>query len=196
MVEFAPLVGADHSSVSRYESGKIVPGKAVLILLLLLAQGDEKEPLLKALGLRDDPEIQQLFRGALESLVEYERLAMRSRRRSKKDAGLAEFVKEAAAIAAAGLSVDPVVADILRLIRTSKASPKIQAHFRTLMAFLDVALAESKPPLIRKVRYADGLRAALGNTPIVLRDRDAGKYNLYLYISHISLIRLRTLKES
>jgi len=144
MVEFGRLVGTDHSSVSRYESGQIVPGTAVLILLLLLAQGDEKAPLLKALGLHDDAEIQQVFRGAVESLVEYERLAARSRSRSKKDTGLAEFVKEAAAIAAAGLSLDPALADILRLVRTSKASPKIQAHFRTMMALLNVALAESK----------------------------------------------------
>lgn len=144
MVEFSRLVGANQSSVSRYESGKTPPGKTMLILLLLLAQGDEKAPLLQALGLRDDAEIQQVFEGALASLVEYERLAARSRDRSKKDAGLAEFVTEAAAIAAARLSVDPVVADILRLLRTSKASPKIQAHLRTMMALLNVALAESK----------------------------------------------------
>ncbi len=77
MVEFSRLVGAGQSSISRYESGKTIPGKTMLILLLLLAQGDEKEPLLKALGLRDDAEIQQVFDGALESLVEYERLATR-----------------------------------------------------------------------------------------------------------------------
>src|ERR1700687_5188849 len=144
MVEFARLVGADQSSVSRYESGKTPPGKTMLILLLLLAQGDEKAPFRQALGLRDDAEIQHVFEGALESLLEYERLAARSRSRSKKDAGLAEFVKEAAAIAAAGLSLDPALAGILRLVRTSKASPRIQAHFRTMMALLNVALAESK----------------------------------------------------
>jgi transcriptional regulator with XRE-family HTH domain len=150
MVEFARLVGSDHSSVSRYESGQIVPGKTMLILLLLLAQGDEKTPLLKTLGLRDDAETQQAFEGALESLVEYERLATRSGSRSAKDAGLAEFVKEAAAIAAARLSLDPVVADILRLLRTSKASPKIQTHFRRFMVYLDVALAESSASVASK----------------------------------------------
>ncbi len=98
----------------------------------------------QALGLRDDAEIQLAFQGALESLVEYERLATCSRRKSRKDAGLAEFVKEAAAIAAAQLAVDPVLADILRLVRTSKASPRIQTHLRQIMTYLNVALAESK----------------------------------------------------
>lgn len=143
MVEFARLVGSDHSSVSRYESGQIVPGKTMLILLLLLAKSEEKAPLLKALGLRDEAETQQVFAGALESLVECERLAANSRSRSAKDAGLAEFVKEAAAIAAARLPLDPVVADVLRRLRSSKANPKIQAHFRKFAVYLDIALAES-----------------------------------------------------
>ena len=57
---------------------KIVPGKPILILLLILAQGDEKPPLVKALGLRDDDETQRGFEGALASLLEYERQAARS----------------------------------------------------------------------------------------------------------------------
>jgi transcriptional regulator with XRE-family HTH domain len=91
IVEFARLVGSDHTSVSRYESGQIVPGKPILILLLLLAQGDEKPPLVKALGLRDDDETQTTFEDAMASLLEYERQATRSRSKSRKDAGLTEF---------------------------------------------------------------------------------------------------------
>lgn len=144
MVEFARLVGSDHSSVSRYESGQIVPGKTMLILILLLAQGDEKPPLLKALGMRDDGETQQAFEGALESLLEYERLATRSRSRSAKDTGLTEFVKEAVAIANARLSLDPAVAEVLRRLRASNANRRVQAHFRNFLVYLDIALAESK----------------------------------------------------
>jgi transcriptional regulator with XRE-family HTH domain len=144
MVEFARLVGSDHTSVSRYESGQIVPGKPILILLLLLAQGDEKPALVKALGLRDDDETQRAFEGALASLLEYERQATRSRGKARKDAGLTEFVKEAAAIANARLSLDPVVAEVLRRLRVSNADRRVQTHFRNFLTYLDIAMPHPK----------------------------------------------------
>jgi len=144
MVKFGRLIGSDHTSVSRYESDQIVPGKPILILLLLLAQGDEKPPLVKALGLRDDDEIQQAFEGGLASLMEYERLVAQSRSKSCKDAGLTEFVEEAAAIANARLSLDPVVAEVLRRLRVSNANRKVQTHLRNFLIYLDIAVPESK----------------------------------------------------
>lgn len=144
MVEFARLVGSDHTSVSRYESDQIVPGKPILILLLLLAQGDEKAPLVKALGLRDDDEMQRGFEGALASLLEYERQSARSRGKARQDAGLTEFVKEAAAIANARLSIDPAVAEVLRRLRASKADRKMQTQFRNFLTYLDIAMPHSK----------------------------------------------------
>jgi hypothetical protein len=88
--------------------------------------------LVKALGLRDDDEMQSGFEGALASLLEYGRQAARSRGKARKDAGLTEFVKEAAAIANARLSVDPVVAEVLRRLRESKADRKMQTQFPKL----------------------------------------------------------------
>ena len=152
MVEFARLVGSDHTSVSRYESGQIVPGKPILILLLLLAQGDEKPPLAKALGLRDDDEAQRAFEGALASLLEYERQATRSRGKVRKDAGLTEFVKEAAAIANARLSIDPAVAEVLRRLRASKGDRKMQTQFRNFLTYLDIAMPHSKATAAAKPR--------------------------------------------
>lgn len=139
MVQFGQLIGADHSLVSRYESGKVPPSKTMLILLLLLARGDEKAPLMTALGIGDDAEIQAVYQDALNSLLEYGRLAARSRSRSAKEAGLREFVQEAAAIATSGISLDPSVAEVLRRLRTPGAGRKIQAHFRNLLGYLDVA---------------------------------------------------------
>jgi transcriptional regulator with XRE-family HTH domain len=144
MAEFALLIGSDHSIVSRYESGKVPPSNSMLILLLLLAQGEEKTPLLKALGIGNDAELQAAFQGALNSLLEYGRLAARSRSKAAKEAGLREFVKEAAAIANSGISLDPAVAEVLRRLRTPGASRQIQAHFRTFVACLDIAPSEQK----------------------------------------------------
>jgi len=42
MVEFAGMIGRQQSTISRYEAGKLVPGCAVLILLLQLAQDAER----------------------------------------------------------------------------------------------------------------------------------------------------------
>jgi transcriptional regulator with XRE-family HTH domain len=144
MVEFGRIIGANHGTVSRYESEKVPPSNSMLILLLLLAEGEEKEPLLKALGIGDDAEIQGAYQHALNSLLEYGRRAGRSQSKSTKEAGLRKFVEEAAAIATSGISLDLAVAEVLRRLRTPKASRQIQAHFRTFLACLDVAGPEPK----------------------------------------------------
>jgi transcriptional regulator with XRE-family HTH domain len=144
MVEFAQIIGTDQSTISKYESGKVPPSDTVLILLLLLARGDERVPLLKALGIGDDAELQAVYQGALASLLEYDRIATRARSKSQKEAGLRKFVKEASAIAASEISLDPAIAEILGLIQVPVVGQKIQAHLRTLLACLDIAKPKRK----------------------------------------------------
>jgi transcriptional regulator with XRE-family HTH domain len=139
MVEFARIIGTDHSTVSKYESGKVPPSSSMLILLLLLARGDERAPLLKALGIGDDAELQAVYQGAVDSLLEYDRLAARAHSKSEKEEGLRKFVKEASAIVASEIPLDPAVAEVLGLIQVPEAGQKIQAHLRTLLACLDIA---------------------------------------------------------
>jgi transcriptional regulator with XRE-family HTH domain len=152
MVEFARLIGSSHSTVSGYESGTVRPSKSMLILLLLLAKGDEKKPLLTALGVDDDAQIQRTFEGALDTILEYERASVRSRKSAAKDAGLREFAKEAAAVISSGVPLDPSVAEVLRRLRAQGSSRQIQARFRTFLAYLDIAAAESKHPAKSKDR--------------------------------------------
>ncbi len=47
---FGELLGVSHSQISRYESGKAVPGALPLGRLLHLAEGAEKNPILKPLS--------------------------------------------------------------------------------------------------------------------------------------------------
>jgi len=124
----------------------------MLILVLLLATDHEKPPLLKALGIEDDAVIQAGFKGAVDTLLEYERVAARSRSSSAKDAGLREFAREAAAIVSAGLSLDSSVAEVLRRLRKRGGSREIQIHFRTFLAYLDIAMPEPKRPVKSKDR--------------------------------------------
>jgi transcriptional regulator with XRE-family HTH domain len=139
MVEFAQIIGTDQSTISKYESGKVPPSNTVLILLLLLARADERAPLLKALGIGDDAELQAVYQDAVHSLLEYDRLAARTRTESHKEAGLRKLVKEAASIAASDVSIDPAVAEILGLIQVPELGQKIQAHLRTLLGCLEIA---------------------------------------------------------
>ena len=50
MVEFARNLGLTHAAVSKYEAGKLIPSRSILLLLLPLAEGDESGPILEALG--------------------------------------------------------------------------------------------------------------------------------------------------
>lgn len=54
MTAFAERIGAGQSTVSRYESGKMLPSRSVLMLLLGHAEGDEREPILRELGLKEE----------------------------------------------------------------------------------------------------------------------------------------------
>lgn len=140
MSEFARMVGVGHSTISRHESDKGSYNKSVLILLSLFAEGEDKASLLAAAGLGAG-EIEKFYgdtQPALDSLVECARLAELSKNKSKKEAGLREFVQEAAAIAASGISLHPSVAKVLRRLRTPKTSRQAQALFRNL----DIAMTE------------------------------------------------------
>jgi hypothetical protein len=144
MAEFARLIGvADHSIVSKYEAGQVPPGRSVLILLFLLAHGEEKTPLLAALGLDDDGAVRETFGEAEEALLAYDRMAARTRTKASKDAGIREFVKEAAAVAALGVPLDPAVTEVLRRLHSHGASRQIQAQFRNFITYLDIAMPSS-----------------------------------------------------
>lgn len=48
--EFGKRIGVRANTVSQYENGLILPGRSALLLLLPLAEDDEREPILEALG--------------------------------------------------------------------------------------------------------------------------------------------------
>jgi transcriptional regulator with XRE-family HTH domain len=50
MAEFAETLGSDQSTISRYESGQLIPSRTVLILLYLLSSGTEREAIEELLG--------------------------------------------------------------------------------------------------------------------------------------------------
>jgi transcriptional regulator with XRE-family HTH domain len=143
MVEFAEMIGCRQSTVSRYESGKLIPGRSVQLLILQLAQGAERKPILDALGVGPAaasgwPE-RDLF-GALKTFEQYLNLPAHARARAPS-ASLAAFAKAAKVIVLERSEVDPAVVSIVQQWAQHGGNPKAVPHFRNIAAYLDVELS-------------------------------------------------------
>jgi transcriptional regulator with XRE-family HTH domain len=123
MAEFSETIGTQQSTISRYESGRIPPSKSILILLLLLADEDEKPEILKALGLENTQAGAELHLSK-HRLNEARRTLSGGARLSKADQRLAAFVEEAAKIAQSGIPVDDCLVELLHLWRTHSSNRK------------------------------------------------------------------------
>lgn len=150
MVEFADLIGATNSTISKYESGRLVPSKTVLILLFLLADESEKSGLREALGIWDQKKLQTSFPAAREKLTELLKTLGQSRNASAEEQARIEFGKEALALLSARAPLDPAAIEIVRCLRTHSASRKLHTSLPQILAYLEVALAEPSRPLGRK----------------------------------------------
>jgi len=143
MVEFAEMIGCKQSTVSRYESGKLVPGRSVMILMLQLAQGSERTPVMNALGVTraaaagwTQPSLAQ----ALKTFEDQLGQARAGGARRAPSASVAGFARAAKRILLAGQEVDPSLVSILELWGTHHANPKALPHFRHVAAYLEVEL--------------------------------------------------------
>lgn len=147
MVEFAEMIGCRQSTVSRYESGKLVPGRSVLILLLQLAQKAERGPLLDALGVSRSVATGWAERdliGALKTFEEYLDLSSASvgcrAQGPAREGSLASFARAAKRIILEGAPVEPALVDILDHWIAHGATPAARRFFRQLAAYLEVEL--------------------------------------------------------
>ena len=152
LTEFAKLIASDPGTISRYESGAIAPSKAALLVLLLLAEGDEKQPILDALGVVDDSKIQEDFAGARQALEEYCRSSRKRSGKTKQNLVLAEFAKEAVAIVTGREAVEPSLVKLVQLWRQYGSDSRIHQHFRTAFSYLEVALTGTKSSGTQPVR--------------------------------------------
>ncbi len=151
MVQFAEIIGAKQSTVSRYEAGKLIPGRPVLLLLLQLAKGSERDPVLDALGVEKGIaqgwDTLQLL-GALrtfEGYLEGSRSDSRIRRvRADVRPSLEAFAEAAQKILLQCRDVDSSVVRVLNHWLDSGANPSAVEFFRHAAAYLDVELMASR----------------------------------------------------
>ncbi|MEN6535951.1 MAG: helix-turn-helix transcriptional regulator [Bryobacteraceae bacterium] len=151
MVEFAEIIGAKQSTVSRYEAGKLIPGRPVLLLLLQLAKGNESGPVLDALGVEKGIAQGWNTLQLLEALKTFEGYLEGSRsdsrvRRVCADArpSLEAFAEVAQKILLQCRDVDSSVVRILNHWLDSGTDPSVVEFFRHAAAYLDVELKASQ----------------------------------------------------
>jgi transcriptional regulator with XRE-family HTH domain len=158
MVEFAGTIGAKQSTVSRYESGKLVPGRPVLLLLLQLAEANEKRPILEALGVDERFAEGWNELRLIEALRTFERYLEASRSQkglreasSSPRPALEAFAETAKKIILECQDVHPSVLGILNQWLKYGKDPETLEFFRHAAAYLEVELtALSSPKTVRR----------------------------------------------
>ncbi len=140
--QYASELWTSLSNVSRYERGQVKPGKRVLLHLLKLAEGDERQPLLDSLGVANEADIKANIAGDLAVLRTQ---LLPGPPEAGGDPLRAAFAREAADIVSLdGVQMDAALVEILRRWRKNSGSRQMKIHLRRFLAYLDVALLDPK----------------------------------------------------
>ena len=140
--QYASELWTSLSNVSRYERGQVKPGKRVLLHLLKLSEGEERQPILDALGVANESDIKANIAGDLALLRSQ---LMPGPPSTGTDPLRAEFAREAAAIVSLdAVQMDAALVEILRRWRKHSGTRQMKVHLRRFLAYLDLALLEPK----------------------------------------------------
>lgn len=149
MAEFAGMIGCKQSTVSRYESGRLLPSRAVLMLLLQLAKGADKEVILGSLGVDRPIRSDWNERELLDALKTFEDYLATSGGQAKRGHGtppgaaspLVEFARAAKQIMLERPEPDPALVGILHHWIKHGSNRKAHQFFRHAAAYLEVELS-------------------------------------------------------
>lgn len=145
MVEFAGELKTTAATISRYESGKLLPSRAALLSLLGIAEGEERKAILDALGVDVDLREGWGEKGldsALRTFEAYMALAPGRERKLRKSELLADFARTASAIVKRNETIEPGLVDILDLWLRHSRNPEARQFFRYVAVFLKAQLHE------------------------------------------------------
>jgi hypothetical protein len=110
--------------------------------LLKLSEGDERQPILDALGVANESEIRASISDDLALLRSQ---LLPSPPNGGGDPVRAEFAREAAAIVSLDeVQMDTALVEILRRWRKHSGARQMKVHLRRFLAYLDLALLEPK----------------------------------------------------
>jgi transcriptional regulator with XRE-family HTH domain len=142
-VEFAQLIGCRQNTLSQYEAGKIAPSRSVLLLLLRLAQGNERRPILDALGVDDDLQ-DGWTAGELESILEefqeYLNAGGKGVRIPEPAKYRGELVRAVMELLRSQNPVDPSIVEVIRKWTRFGGIPQAREYFEHAAIYLEVEL--------------------------------------------------------
>lgn len=135
MTEFAESLGTDQSTISRYESGQVVPSKTVLILLFLIASGTERNPILEAMGDVSEVSLLSRYKGADEAL---------KRLPKPTDTSRVQFAEESAAMIASKEPIEPALVQLLKLCRSHTGNRKLRQAVAQMLPYFEFVAGEKQ----------------------------------------------------
>lgn len=148
MAEFAEMIGCKQSTVSRYEAGGLAPSRTVLLLLLQLAKGVDRDAILESLGVENSTRGEWSERSLLDALKTFEDyLAIPGKRakgtgtQSAPASRLAAFAKAAKQVLLERPEPDLALVTILEHWIRHRGNTKAHQYFRHVAAYLDVELS-------------------------------------------------------
>jgi transcriptional regulator with XRE-family HTH domain len=143
-VEFGQVLGCQHHTVSRYETGILAPSPLVLVRLMDLAEPEEKAALVAQMqdysrrGLIG-PSVEE-FTDGVKPLIDELLIAnglMDLLPPSKRyDVGFRQFVPSVAHIIASCPTVDASIPEILKLWAAHNQKPQVVGWLRDVLGFL------------------------------------------------------------
>lgn len=128
MTEFAELLGTDQSTISRYESGQVVPSRTILILLFLLASVAERESIREAMGSVSEAMLMSRYEGAREALKDVPK---------GSNTSLAVFAEESAAIVSSKEPIEPAFVELVKLFRRHGRNRKLRQAMEQFVPYLE-----------------------------------------------------------
>jgi transcriptional regulator with XRE-family HTH domain len=171
--ELAAALGVDQSMISRYESGKRAPRAPVLLRLLRLAEGVERNPILKQLSILQGRPVAEEDALREADIMDAEAAALRQELEIMADPrpNLARFAYLAPKILHAGQEIDGSLNTFLELWLSAPEFREKAQCFRDAARFLEIAIARSaanseggkrRYRVLLPVEFADGRRHPIG----------------------------------
>lgn len=137
MTQFSELLGLEQSTVSRYESGQVVPSRTVLILLLLLANDEEEPAILTALGVPTKEALALPRQKLREALPAIRNLHGRGDEEAELDQTLAAFAEEAHLILSKRVPVDRSLVELLKLYRRHHSNKRLRRAVVEMLSYFE-----------------------------------------------------------
>ncbi len=156
--DFATRLGVASNTISQYETDTVVPSSSVILQMLRLADGEERNPLLKVLaGLETEPLADDkgaLFDHIREVQRQMDGMADKLRLRTPEDEAEVlrlRFAEAASQVLKSGVLSRPVVG-LLNLWLQYQRHPGAEMIFGRAEAFIEVEIKTSRPPSVPEVK--------------------------------------------